>query len=78
MADVLILGGGLAGLACGHASLRGGLDPRVLEAGPRAGGVVGTREIDGFRFEAGPNTLQASAVGFRNLCAELGLEHDLV
>lgn len=77
MPDVLILGGGLAGLACGHTCLEGGLEPLVLEASPRAGGVVGTREIDGFRFEAGPNTLQASAGSFRQLCGELGLDREL-
>jgi len=50
----------------------------VLEAGPRAGGVVDTVERDGFRFETGPNTVPASARAFRDLCSDLGLSHRLV
>ncbi len=50
----------------------------VLEAGERAGGVVRTIERDGFRFETGPNTVQASAGSFRRLCADLGIAARLI
>ncbi|QDU70049.1 protoporphyrinogen oxidase [Engelhardtia mirabilis] len=77
MRDVVVVGGGLTGLACGHALRRGGADVVVLEASTRPGGVVGTLEVDGFRFETGPNTVQAGSAEFRHLCDELGLAERL-
>jgi len=73
MARVLVVGAGISGLACAFDLVRGGQDVRVLEAGERAGGVVGSLDIDGFRFETGPNTVQASARNFRLLAGELGI-----
>ncbi|MHC4893126.1 MAG: protoporphyrinogen oxidase [Planctomycetota bacterium] len=78
MSDVVIIGGGLAGLACAQTLIRSGRSVVVIEAGPRPGGVVGTREVDGFHFEAGPNTVQAGSTAFRTLCGELGLGPELV
>jgi oxygen-dependent protoporphyrinogen oxidase len=78
MRDALVLGGGLAGLACAHAAHEAGVDVGVLEAGDRAGGVVGTHEVGGFRFEAGPNTVQAGSHTFREIAGELGIEGELI
>jgi oxygen-dependent protoporphyrinogen oxidase len=74
----VVVGAGLSGLACAFDLARAGQDVVVLEAGPRCGGVVDTIERDGFRFEAGPNTVPASAHSFRRLCADLGLASALV
>lgn len=71
--DTLVLGAGLAGLACAHALRRSGARPRVLEAEPRAGGLVRTIHQDGFRFEEGPEAVPGFARTVRELCAELGL-----
>lgn len=73
MRDVVVIGGGLTGLACAHRMRAGGASVTVLEAEGRGGGFVGTLEVDGFRFELGPNTVQAGSVEFRRLCGELGL-----
>ncbi|WP_020096534.1 NAD(P)-binding protein [Methylobacterium sp. 285MFTsu5.1] len=51
MIDVLILGGGIAGLAASHAARARGLSSVVLEAAPRAGGLLDNFTIDGFRFD---------------------------
>jgi oxygen-dependent protoporphyrinogen oxidase len=75
---VVVVGAGLSGLACAFDLARAGRDVTVLDAAPRAGGVVGTVERDGFRFETGPTTVQASAAGFRALCADLGLLDRLI
>ena len=75
---VLVIGAGLAGLACAHALVRAGLDVLVLEATTRAGGVVQTHRGDEFLFEEGPNTVQASGAAFRACVDELGLTPRLI
>jgi oxygen-dependent protoporphyrinogen oxidase len=76
--STIVVGAGLSGLACAFDLARAGREVGVLEAGERAGGVVGTLERDGFRFETGPNTIQASAAAFRTLCGDLGLADRLI
>lgn len=78
MADVCVIGAGATGLACAHALARSGRDVVCLEAAERAGGVVQSRREEGFLFEDGPNTIQASARTFRALCGELGIADDLI
>jgi protoporphyrinogen/coproporphyrinogen III oxidase len=75
---VIVVGAGLAGLACALELGRAGVDVVVLEAGPRAGGCVASVAKDGFLFEEGPNTVPASARTFRRLCGELGIAERLV
>jgi len=77
-ASTIVVGAGLSGLACAFDLARAGRDVVVLEAGPRAGGVVGAIEREGFRFETGPNTIQASAAAFRTLCGDLGIAERLI
>ncbi len=78
MVDVLVLGAGATGLACGHSLAEAGVDVTVLEAADRPGGAIGTVQQDGFLFEAGPSSIQASARTFRELCGELGLADKLL
>lgn len=75
---VIVVGAGLSGLAAGFDLSRGGADVTVLEANARAGGVVGTIEREGFLFETGPHTVQASAESFRRLCGDLGIADRLI
>jgi phytoene dehydrogenase-like protein len=51
--DVLIVGGGLAGLACARELHRRGASFRVLEASDGVGGRVRTDLVDGFRLDRG-------------------------
>lgn len=51
--DVVIVGAGLAGLACARQLRASGLDPLVLEASDGVGGRVRTDEVDGFRLDRG-------------------------
>jgi monoamine oxidase len=51
--DVVVIGGGLAGLACARALKAGGLDAVVLEARERLGGRVHSVDVDGVDVELG-------------------------
>jgi len=55
--DVLILGGGIAGLSAGVAAKKRGLDFKILEASPRLGGALRTEKKEEFLLELGPNTV---------------------
>ena len=51
-----MIGAGISGLACAHRLKQLGLNPRVLEATERAGGVIATVRRDGSLFETGPQS----------------------
>ena len=51
--DVIIVGAGLAGLACAREMVRAGRRVVVLEAADRVGGRVATDEVNGFRIDRG-------------------------
>ena len=57
MADVIVVGAGVSGLACARGVRQAGLDPLVLEADARPGGVVSSERVDGYLLESGPNTI---------------------
>lgn len=70
--DTLVVGAGISGLAYAHA--RGpGADVVVLDAAPRAGGLVRTSARDGFRFEEGPELLPGTSRSVRALAEALAL-----
>jgi len=52
-ADVLVVGGGLAGLACARRLVEAAVPVRVLEMGEVVGGRVRTDSVDGFRLDRG-------------------------
>ena len=53
MTDVVIVGAGLAGLACARALARRGVECVVLEAAEQAGGRVRTDTVEGFQIDRG-------------------------
>ena len=71
--DVAIVGGGISGLTAAYEARRRGLRVLVLEAAPRAGGLIDTDHIDGFTIEAGPDSLLAQKRAGLELCRDLGL-----
>lgn len=54
--DVVVIGAGLTGLTTGFYLKRRNIGFLVLEENERTGGVIRTRQQDGFMFEEGPNT----------------------
>ena len=51
--DVLIVGGGLAGLCCARVLQENGVGFQILEASDGLGGRVRTDELDGFLLDRG-------------------------
>jgi oxygen-dependent protoporphyrinogen oxidase len=72
-ADVVVVGGGIAGLAAAHTLHGRGLRFALLEASPRWGGVIRTETEGGFVLEAGPDSMLAQKPEALALCRELGL-----
>jgi phytoene dehydrogenase-like protein len=70
--DVIIVGGGLAGLAAGAYLARAGRQVTILEKGRRPGGRAQTRERDGYFFNLGPHALFAGGPG-ASVLRELGV-----
>ncbi|GAA2721873.1 phytoene desaturase family protein [Cellulomonas aerilata] len=54
-ARVVVVGGGIGGLATAALLARGGAQVTLLERHDRVGGRAGLLEIDGFRFDTGPS-----------------------
>ncbi|MEV4539139.1 NAD(P)/FAD-dependent oxidoreductase [Asanoa sp. NPDC049518] len=59
-ADVVIVGGGLAGLAAARRLDRAGLDWVLVEAADRLGGRIATDEVDGYRLDRGFQVLNTA------------------
>ncbi|MEF2278808.1 NAD(P)/FAD-dependent oxidoreductase [Deinococcus sp. YIM 134068] len=57
MLDVLVVGGGLAGLTAARVLTQAGQRVRVVEAADHVGGRVHSRVVDGFTLEAGYQVL---------------------
>ncbi len=76
--DVIVLGAGPGGLACGARLAHRGLRVLMVERSDHVGGKAGVGENDGFRYEYGPK-LQVPAQGpaFVELFDELGIPEKL-
>jgi protoporphyrinogen/coproporphyrinogen III oxidase len=74
--QVVVIGGGISGLACAYRLWQLGVPVTLLEADERAGGLIGTVEQEGFLFETGPQSFQGTDSAL-DLVRELGLESDL-
>jgi oxygen-dependent protoporphyrinogen oxidase len=78
VADVAIVGGGIAGLATAHALSKSGVPFLLLEAGAGFGGVIRTVRAQGFLGEGGPDAMLAQKPQAIALCRELGLGDRLI
>ena len=74
---VLVIGGGISGLACAYHLQQAGIPVRALEAASRPGGVIATKQKDGFCFELGPQSF-LSTEPLAGLINSLGLKDQLL
>ncbi|GIW44475.1 MAG: protoporphyrinogen oxidase [Candidatus Binatia bacterium] len=81
---VVIVGGGISGLAAAHRlvqraeAARRSLEVTILEAAPRLGGAIVTEHIQDFVIEGGPDSFLTEKPWALELSRELGLEPHLV
>jgi len=76
--DVVVIGGGIAGLAAAYDLTAAGRSVRVLDGGPVPGGVMQTEREDGWIVDRGPDAFLVQKPAAIALCTELGLESQLV
>lgn len=74
---VVVVGGGIAGLAAAHALRARGAAVTLVEASGRLGGKIATDLVDGFLVERGPDAVLAAHPAARSLVAELGMTAEM-
>ncbi|HVK44481.1 MAG TPA: protoporphyrinogen oxidase [Micropruina sp.] len=73
MTRLLVIGGGITGLAAAWQGVRSGADVLLVEADHRLGGAVHTQRTDGLLIENGPDSFDKHPDDARRLVDELGL-----
>ena len=72
-ADVIVIGGGIAGLGAANRLKERGLEPLVLEAESRVGGRMTTDRVEGFVIDRGVTLFGNGFRSMRALVKKLGL-----
>jgi oxygen-dependent protoporphyrinogen oxidase len=78
MTRIIIVGGGITGLAAAWELQQRGIDYTLLEAGPRLGGKIVTEHVDGFTIDGGADSFLVQKPWAWQLCREIGLGERLV
>lgn len=78
MPDVIVAGGGIAGLTAAWRLTQAGFRVTVLESRDRFGGAIVTETVEGYPLEGGPDSFLTRLPHARNLAEELGLGADLI
>jgi oxygen-dependent protoporphyrinogen oxidase len=76
--DVVVVGGGVAGLVAGLECARLGLGVVVLEEADRPGGCVGRIELDGLALDSGAESFATRNGSVAELLGRLGLDDRIV
>ncbi len=73
--DIVVVGGGMAGLTAAAYLARAGADVTLFEKAPKLGGRAATLEYDGFLFNRGGHALYTGGAASR-VFKELGVSYD--
>lgn len=77
--DVLVVGGGITGLAAAHRlTRRGGIRWLLVERDPRLGGKITTDRRDGYVIEGGPDCFLGAKRPGMEFCQDLGIHDRLI
>lgn len=76
--EVVVVGGGISGLAVAHRIASGGGEVLLLEQAGRVGGAIHSDSAEGFTFEEGPNTLHVTDPALLRHFDEIGLDGEVV
>ena len=76
--NVVVVGGGIAGLAASRRLEALGVDAVVVERDDTIGGKLRTEHVDGFVIEAAPDSFLSRKERGVGLCEELGLADELI
>ena len=71
---IVIIGSGLAGLACARRLAEAGLTPIVLDKGRGIGGRVATRRVGDLQFDHGAQFVNAHGAGFAAVLGGLSVQ----
>jgi oxygen-dependent protoporphyrinogen oxidase len=75
---VVIVGGGISGLATAYYLAKAGIPSTLVERQPRLGGVIRTEIRHGCLLEAGPDSFLAAKPWALDLIRELGLAEEVI
>jgi oxygen-dependent protoporphyrinogen oxidase len=78
LARVIVVGGGISGLAAAYFAQKAGHTVTLIERERRLGGLIHTEYPDGCTVEAGPDSFLAAKPAARQLIEELGLGGEIV
>ena len=75
---IVVVGGGISGLAAAHRLIELGHHVTLIEASARLGGTIQTEHRDGFLLERGPDSFISEKPEALQLAKRLGLESQLI
>lgn len=75
---VVVIGGGISGLAAAHRLSNLGLSVTLVEKSEQLGGKVTTEQVDGFLIEGGPDSFVAAKGTVIELATQLGIADRII
>lgn len=76
--NVIIVGGGVSGLATAYFLARNGIASTLFEKSARLGGLIKTDLVEGCRLEAGPDSFLSSKRAVADIARDLGLADHII